>query len=240
MEPTFLDLKNPAEVLKEVFDSDEMVKSKFAAAFSAHTLEFAEAYSPAFNEFEKILNAGNSVVHAALVGGFMHGVMDDLLTSTKLLLTGKLSASGNLVRQATEGICMAIMTAHSGTLEIGKKEQVYWELVKNDDKAVSGNLSPKQLTKNLDRLGIESDGAAQLMETIEIHHAHSHAGPLAMANRMDLGPNGYLHFGGHFDPAKMEAYDLEFRQRIGLCKVAGNVSHHLLPRVTAIVRKTTG
>ncbi len=239
MAPTFIDLKNPANVVKEVFDSDESIKKKFSDAFSAQTLAFAEAFAPAYVGFESLLNAGNSVLQTELVAAFMHGVLDDLLISTKLLLTGKLSASGNLVRQATEGLCMTIMCSHVGTLEIGKKEQVYWQLVQADDEAVNGNLAPRQLVHNWERLGLLSDGATQLKETVDTHHAHSHAGRLAMANRMDLGANGYLHFGGHFDPEKSPAYDLELQQRTGLCKLALIVCQQLLPKVQAVVKNST-
>ena len=239
MKPNFIDLKKPASVVIEVFDSDEAVKKQFSDAFSAQALAFAEAFSPAYTDFEKLLEAGNSVLQTELVSAFMHGVLDDLLISTKLLLTGKLSASGNLVRQATEGLCMTIMCSHVGTLEIGKKEQVYWELIQADDEAASGNLAPRQLVRNWERLGLVSAGATQLKETVEMHHAHSHAGRLAMANRMDLGANGYLHFGGHFDPQKSQAYDLELQQQIGLCKLTTIVCQQLLPKVQEIVKNAT-
>lgn len=236
MAPAFIDLKNPANVVVEVFDSDDAVKKRFADVYSAQALAFAEAFAPAYVAFENLLGAGTSVVQTELVGAFMHGVLDDLLISTKLLLTGKLSASGNLVRQATEGLCMAIMCSHVGTLDIGKKEQIYWELVQAEDEAANGNLAPRQLVHNLERLGLVSAGATQLKETVDMHHAHSHAGRLAMANRMDLGANGYLHFGGHFDPEKAQAYDLELQQRTGLCKLAMIVSQQLLPKVQEVIK----
>ncbi|MFM0223093.1 hypothetical protein [Paraburkholderia dipogonis] len=44
----------------------------------------------------------------ALVAAFVFGVLDDLVVSTKLLLTGKLPAAGNLMRQVVEGVLVQI------------------------------------------------------------------------------------------------------------------------------------
>ncbi|KVC53561.1 hypothetical protein WI72_20820 [Burkholderia ubonensis] len=58
------------------------------------------------NEGGTTINRAGTV-RTALAVAFVFGVLDDLLTSTKLLVTGKLLASGNLMRQVVEGIAMA-------------------------------------------------------------------------------------------------------------------------------------
>ena len=87
-------------------------------------------------------------------------------------------------------------------------------MVANDSKSATGDLAARQFLKNWERLGLNLPGAEQLKEALAAHHEHSHAGRLALANRMDLGLDGRIYFGGHFDPAKLEAYGLEMKQRI--------------------------
>ena len=230
-----VDFSKPRDLIGELFDPDDGTKKQFNDRFSRQVIEFAERLSPGFARFEKLME-GQHGMQTALVCMFCHGVLDDLVISVKLLLTGKLSASGNLARQATEGICMAIMCAHADTLSIGKKEQIYWKLVEADDPAAEGHLASRQFVENWIRIDLNQAGAQQLKETIETHHGHSHAGRLAAANRMDLGPNGKLHIGGHFDIAKLETYELEFKQRMNICGSAIEALDALQPRINAILQ----
>lgn len=221
------DLSKPHDVVAEIFDPDESVRQSFQNAVAADALVFAETFAPAFKlfcEFQKECEEGTQ---RGLVGAFIHGVLDDCLTSVKLLLSGKLGASGNLARQAVEGICMALMTAHSGTLLFRDEECCYWQLVVKDDDRARGHRAPYQVVANAARLGLPEGAAAQLKENVEIHHAHSHAGRLAIAHRMDLAPGGKIYFGGHFDNDKLTGYKAELQQRVALCKWAVEVMKEL-------------
>lgn len=138
----------------------------------------------------------------------------------KLFVTGKLGASGNLVRQTLEGICMAILCSENKPLKFQKGEAVYWQLMEAEDERSEGNRAIYILEANYDKLGVLLEGAKQLKDTIKTYHQASHAGRLAIAYRIDLGPNagkaqGYI--GGHFDEAKVEGYAKELEQRIRLC-----------------------
>jgi hypothetical protein len=221
------------QVVAEVFDSDETVKRQFQENVAAQIVEFAQEFSPLFSAFENFQKDCSGSLQAALVAGLLHGVLDDSLIAVKLLVTGKLGPSGNLIRQAIEGICMAIMCAHVGTLSIGDKKQVYWKLIEADDKAAEGNLAAKQLLKNVDRLGLSSAGVEQIKMAVKAHHKHSHAGRLAMALRMDLGTPGQIYFGGHYDADKLEGYKAELGQIVSVTKWAGEVLHIVWPRIKA-------
>ena len=140
MKVPILDLSKPEVVIHELFDADENVREQFKQHFSSQIINFSEAISPAFSRFPNFSEDGKHCLQTALVCGFVHGVLDDLVTSVKLLLTGKLTASGNLFRQAIEGICMAVMCSHQSTLSIGDKECIYWDLVKLQAKEVEGCL----------------------------------------------------------------------------------------------------
>jgi hypothetical protein len=229
-----LDLSKPAVVIGELFDPDESVRELFRNRFSAQAISFSEAIAPAFARFQKFAEDGQCCVQSALVCGFVHGVLDDLVTSTKLLLSGKLSASGNLFRQSVEGICMAIMCSHQDTLSIGDRECSYWKLIEAGAQETEGHLAARQIAKNWDKLGLNREGAEQLKKNVANYHQHSHAGLLAMACRMDLGPNGLIHIGGHFDDAKVDGYEAELVQRIELAKLTVQTIDALWPSVRAI------
>lgn len=229
-----LDLSSPTVVLNELFDPDESVRKHFQNHFSSQAIEFSEAISPAFARFPEFSKEGQHCVQAALVCGFVHGVLDDLVTSMKLLLTGKLTASGNLFRQAIEGVCMAVMCAYQGSLSIEGKECIYWQMIENAAKEVEGNRAARQFVNNWDRLSLNLEGAKQLKDTLETYHQFSHAGILAMACRMELGSNGAIYIGGHFDEEKIESYEAEFRQRIELAKLTVQTIDAVWPKIRII------
>lgn len=234
METPVLDFSKPAVVIDELFDPDESVREQFKNRFSAQVISFSEAIAPAFARFQKFSEDGQCCAQGALCCGFVHGVLDDLVTSVKLLLTGKLTASGNLFRQAIEGMCMAIMCSHQDMLSIGDKECSYWKLVEAGAKEAEGHLAPKQLVKNWDRLGLTLQGAEQLKTNVASYNQHSHAGIMAMAYRMELAPNGAIYIGGHFDEAKVAGYETELIQRIELAKLTVQMIDSVWPNIRVL------
>lgn len=235
-----VDFSKPDAVIHELFDPDESVRAQFKNRFSKQAIEFSESIAPAFARFHKFSEDGQYCIQTALVCGFVHGVLDDTVTSIKLLLTGKVTAAGNLFRQAIEGVCMAIMCSHPGKLLIGEKECDYWALIANHAKEGEGHLAAKQLLKNWDRLGLNLEGAEQLKAALDLYNKHSHAGTVAMAYRMELGPNGVIYIGGHFDEAKIEGYATEFSQRVELAKLLVQVIDAVWPHIRAIGEKARG
>ncbi|MCA8059630.1 hypothetical protein [Burkholderia cepacia] len=111
MTPPLIDMTNPADVLHEVLDDDRAVKEQFAQALDGELRELAAALAACFAELPAINEAAHQAgtMRTALMAGFVFGVLDDVLTSTKLLVAGKLLASSNLMRQVIEGIAMAAL-----------------------------------------------------------------------------------------------------------------------------------
>lgn len=220
-------------VLNELFDPEAEIKQKIQEVASAQLLEFAEAFAPVFETFQNFAKDCELSQQAALTAGLIHGVIDDLLVSVKLLLMGNLSASGNLVRQATEGICMAMLCAHPGTILVLRKnrpqEVNYPKLLLASNEAIHGNKACAQLALNKERLDISSETVAQIKHAMSTHHSHSHAGFMAMVNRMDLSGASRIHYGGHFDPEKTGGYKAEIRQRTMICKWARETISRLWP-----------
>ena len=156
------DLSSAKGVLFEIFDPDQDIREKFQNAVAVDAQAFAEAFAPAFELFARFQHLAGRNVQRSLVIALVHGVLDDSLTSVKLLLSGKLSASGNLARQAAEGICMAIMTAHPFELNFKGGKFHYWKLIADKSSLGEGQKAPHQLLANAEAFGLAEGAAEQL------------------------------------------------------------------------------
>ncbi|WP_230945154.1 hypothetical protein [Burkholderia territorii] len=151
------------------------------------------------------------------------GVIDDLTVSTKLLTAGKLPASGNVMRQALEGLAMAILCSTDDLLVIDQPKDKrpvqarYWEKFMRGDSRVQGQHALCQLGWNAEKLGVNADGVKLLQRAQKFFHPFSHCGQLAIASRAALEHPGRFHIGGHFEEAKLSGYRIHLEQHIGLC-----------------------
>lgn len=236
MPPPTIDPTNPEALMRELFDEDRWVKDQFAAHLGAALPEFCEALAVCFGLITAINEAASRVESRrnALVAGFMFGVLDDLVVSTKLLLTGKLPASGNLMRQVIEGIAMSSLCSTDELLVIEMKKGQrpvharYWEKLWNDDTRVQGHRAVDQLGWNAVTLRLRDGAVEQLRRAKKHYGAFSHCGKLTIASRVSLDVVGQVHLGGHFDDAKIDAYRVELEGRINLCRVLPEFMRHLL------------
>ena len=226
--PSF-DLKKTENIVIEVFDDDRWVKDKFSEFLASEILRFSETLAPSFSLFES-LNQQAKTVQASLVAGFIHGVLDDLVISTKLLVSGKLMASGNVMRQVIEGICISIMCASDKLLEIHGEKLMYWQCMEANDPRVMGHKAVRQVGKNRETLGVEQDSIERIKKAKEHYDQFSHPGLIGIASRVSMGEVGPIFVGGSFDEAKLDAYRVEIRERIGLCGVLPDLIQTLIKK----------
>ncbi|MBN3815854.1 hypothetical protein G3N57_04195 [Paraburkholderia sp. Se-20369] len=163
-------------------------------------------------------------MRTALVAGFVFGVLDDVLTSTKLLVAGKLLPAGNLMRQVVEGIAMAALCSTDELLIIETKKSgpvtaCYWKKLAAGHERTQGYLAIGQLSLNAAKLGFTADAVTRLKAAKQHYNGFSHAGTFSIAGRVALHEPGVAFVGGHFDEAKLDGYRAELRERIGLCRV---------------------
>ncbi|TAM51232.1 MAG: hypothetical protein EPN57_18450 [Paraburkholderia sp.] len=246
--PPTIDPTNPEALLRELFDDDRWVKDQFAAHLSEPLIALCEALAACFRLQTQINEAADRVEtrRNALVGGFTFGVLDDLVTATKLLLTGKLPAAGNLMRQVVEGIAMSILCSTDELLVIemnknqGAVRARYWEKLWADDRRTEGVRAVQQLEWNAGTLGVAAAAIEQLRRAKKHYNAFSHCGKVTIASRVSLKEVGKVYMGGHFDPAKLEAYRVELDSRIGLCRVLPQFMERMLASITAPVLDAAG
>lgn len=228
-----VDLTKPECIVLEIFDDDKWVKDRFSAQFSAELLEFAEAIAGAFKrypELESLIQGHDE--QALYVHAFVHGIFDDLITSTKLLVTGKMIASGNLMRQTLEGIAIAILCSYRGLLLIpdnkSKKQQTipvkYWELVKANDRRVVANKSLAHLNLNYSSLGVAVGAIDEFKRAIKIYNLASHPSLFSLVARINATEKEVMQFvGGVFNDEMIPVYRHEIVSRTNLCKILPSV-----------------
>ena len=222
MQAPKLDLTKAPDVVQEIFEDDHWIKDEFAVRLSPEILQFAEALAACFTLFPDLDALSEADEQAAYVAGFVHGILDDLLTSAKLLVSGKVIASGNLMRQAIEGVGVTLLCATRELIYVQKRKQVirikYWDRIKAGDKIVQAHQSLAQLMMNSDALRLSKVGVKDLIEHRNFYHQFSHPSRMALASRMALGEAGVIYAGGSFDEAKIEAYKKELVGRTNFCR----------------------
>ncbi|WP_186087653.1 hypothetical protein [Burkholderia gladioli] len=234
--PPDLDLSQPDTLRRELLDDDRTVRDEFAAALADELAHLVDALAPCFARLPALHAAlgAASTTRNGLVAAFMFGVLDDLVVSTKLLLSGKAAAAGNLMRQVVEGIAISALCATDELLVIERKKQTglirarYWEKLEEGDSRTEGHRAVEQLDWNAATLGFALSAVQQLRQAKKHYNAFSHCGMLTIAGRVALEIPGQLYVGGHFDPAKLHAYRSELGSRTQLCQVLPEFMTHLI------------
>lgn len=240
--PPPLNLSNPKAVVTEIFDDDNWVKEEFTKHCSNELLKFAEVVAESFKSYLKIQALVQSDEQALYVAAFIHGILDDLITSTKLLVTGKMIPSGNLMRQALEGVAVAILCSYRGLLLIphGDRKQKasipikYWERVKDNDKRVDSNKAFAHLVMNRVTLQVNQDAIDELKKAVKIYHSFSHPGTMSIVLRVaETGDEVKQFIGGTFNETMLPMYKSEIEQRTELCRVLPNLIELLITQLNA-------
>lgn len=237
MNPENVDLTSVPNLIKELFDNDEWVKKRFNDVFANEVMELAEVLSQCFARLpwlgSEVKDERGHITH-----GFVFGVLDDLVTSTKLLLSGKQFASGNLLRQAIEGIAVAILCAHDGEIEVFDKKTkqkikvIYWKALVDKDSRVQSHKAIDHLENNLATLDVNEDALDQLRSGRRWGHQFSHPNLLGNAMRITLS-TGQAFIGGAYDDAKEDAYRNALEHRIGFAKILPGAMDVLAHRLGA-------
>lgn len=237
MPPPKIDPTHPEAIMRELFDNDAWVKDQFATYQGEPLLELCEALAGCFRLMGE-LNAAAKAAEAmrtALVAAFVFGVLDDLVTSTKLLLTGKFPASGNLMRQVVEGIAISILCSAERPLVVREKTKtkpavraLYWQRMNDGDPITRGHLALGQLAWNAAALGLAAEAVRCLQDAKDYYNTFSHCGTATLSNRVSLEGVGLFHLGGNFDEAKLASYRAELESRLNLCRVLPSFIRHML------------
>jgi hypothetical protein len=234
------DLTDPQTVLRTLLDDDRAVRDALERALEPELNALATALAACFARWKSIRQAAaaRSELRTDLMSGFAYGALDDLIVSVKLLLAGKAAASGNIARQAVEGLAMAVLCSTDQELIIqarpkqGDVRGCYWQrLADPDDRLVEGQRAVQQLSWNADVLRLHAPWIERLSEAQKTFSAVSHAGPLAISLRTNFEVPGLVSFGAHFDAEKLGWYRAGMRLRTLIARDLASVMPFLLAAV---------
>lgn len=241
--PPNIDPADPKALMQELFGGERWAKDRFAEHLGKPILDLCEVLAVCFRQMGPLNNAANraNARRTALVAAFVFGVLDDLVISTKLLLTGKLPAAGNLMRQVVEGIAMSFLCSTDDLLVIQTKPNQppvtahYWQKVWDEDERTQGHRAVGQLGLNADKLGVAAGAVEQLRRARKYYNGFSHCGTTTITNRVPLEEVGVFHLGGLFDVAKLDVYLAELNRRITLCRMLPEFMQHMTATMTPAV-----
>lgn len=234
MPEPFIDPSDSVALLKEFDDDDRHVKEDFKKHLKEEFGVLAIALAKAWKVTPKLDAVANNAmdVQSAITAVIIHGVLDDILLSAKLFMSGKQIPSGHMMRQAAEGLSFAIMCASSRPLEVlqkkvGKqKTQVtYWRLFVASDDRVQGHLAYNQLKQNQAALGLTNPSLAQFKDMKDHFNKMSHSGLLSMAFKQKRNSKAQNSIG--FDMDKLEAYKNDLGTRLRFIRVLPGVIDHI-------------
>ncbi|KWK50028.1 hypothetical protein WT81_11230 [Burkholderia stagnalis] len=193
-----IDFTQPGNVKHELLDPDQNVRDDYARHLDPELDLLAQALAAAFEAFPAILEVAARIPtpRTGMVAGFAFGVIDDIVVATKLLLAGKGPASGNTIRQAIEGVAMAVLCSTDMPLILQKKAgkatpriACYWQKLDQGDPATQGHHALKQLDWNARTLQVSADAIQSLRKAQQHYHQFSHCGPVTIGLRHMLdGP----------------------------------------------------
>ena len=193
------------------------MKDQFAKHLSPDIVLFAERLSDCFRTYLQLDAIAPGNEQATYVTGFVHGILDDLLVSVKLLVTGKLTAAGNLMRQALEGVAVATLCSARCTITLRTRKRTiqvnYFQLLKARSPELEASKAVDHLDLNCATLGIKAQFVEQLRAARRVYHPFSHPTMLSIACRVGLGDMSTIYVGGHFDESKIDVYKTEIKRR---------------------------
>lgn len=221
---------------------DAAVRRCFIEALAPQLDNMVDALVACFKWVQPVMNAAAVVrtERTDLLKLFALGGIDDLVVSTKLLLSGKHAASGNVARQAIEGAAMAMLCSTTQPLVIqqdrkkGAIRALYWREVLKEDQRVQGQHAVRQLGWNVELLGTPRIWFEGLAAGQKHFNRLSHASIDTVASRTtfhELG-RGTIEMGGHFDSKKASLYSGELSYRINLCRQLTLFMEHFLITMT--------
>ncbi|MFA6012908.1 MAG: hypothetical protein WC799_23170 [Desulfobacteraceae bacterium] len=225
---------NPRKVedlIKELTSPNISDLEKFSEAFPEEILEFSEIFSKTYIKYielerivERSSNDTQGVSQENCVLFFTLQFIQNLFSSTKLLLSGYQLASGNLLRQVIEGMAITILCSLKCNIKrkVNNKKFIefnYYRDFKADKEYARSHKAVSLLSINKDISGVTEYGE-QIIKLFKDHgNQYSHPNfrnTLLLIPKESFGNK--MFFGNYFDPERIQDYKDELFIRIILCE----------------------
>lgn len=202
-----------AMIQTEVLSGETEASRQFLLQFRSEIDECNSRLAAAFVLWQELDRFVERNERLAYHSAFSYYAIDQLAISLQLLIKGHVVSAGNLARQSIEAIAMMLLCA----------ECVPQYLLRFIEDHFNAKDALTHLKRNQKKLKIENAVIGFLQRSYQHFHQYSHATKLSLAEVISLEEEGRLFFGAAFDPGKVAGYRKEFRNRISLAVLLGEL-----------------
>lgn len=207
-----------AEVKEEILSDHAEVREQFLSHFKQDALNIADAIEVMHIKLQAFDKTIDGHRQKALIECIYYNIINNVYVATRLLLTGFLIPSGNLMRQAIESLCLSIICSRGDLdyLENILKRKLYTF------------KATKIVLDDSGQFGVKAGGAKALKKHREHYHESSHPSLFAISSQFDFSKEGVYQIGPFFDESKMKAYQWELKNILNFLQILPNAFDGLL------------
>ena len=169
------------------------------------------------------------------VAFFTYLILDNLFTSTKLILLGFQTASGNLMRQVVEGIAVVILCSLQEDIKINTEGNVikrhYFKSLLKKKYYTEPQKAISTLELNKENIYLSEYGLELLRLVKNYYSLYSHPTVWSTRSFISNGKPVRFSIGGGFDDGKIQEYKDELKSRVALCDTLPEFIDGLIQRV---------
>jgi len=217
-----IDVTNSGSLVSALFENHSEDMDRFSKEYSSEALEFCKGIALCFRKHNLFTLINNPSDRSKHVAAHVYVVINNIYSSMRLLMIEHVVPSGNMYRQSIEAMCMSILLAHEGSIEItakkNKKKKIdFFEKYIGNKAEAQPSKAMGHLKRNFDSLKVREDSVQRLSDSLKFRHNFSHCSKLAIALSQSGGsePKWLLGGGiGHEDNELMGVMSKEVQVNI--------------------------
>jgi hypothetical protein len=198
-------------IYSELTVMDQDVAASFIHRYRQDAEQFAELMAQATLAWSELAKSIELHDNAVFVVNIAYCAITLHIQSLKLFLSGHIVAAGNLSRQVIEAVAMSLLCS-GHTLDVLNRFVADRYSTKN---------AVRDVLRHWEVLGLRKDALIVLSEAEAAYHLFSHLSKMTIGSVTSFAQNT-LYVGASYDEAKLDAYDNEVRNKVGLAKVFPN------------------
>jgi hypothetical protein len=234
--------EKPEDIIKELTNPNYEEIDAFSSNFPHEIYQFGESFSKVYKKFLELWRFTDykdkkeeGVSQKDYVTFLTYLILDNLFTSTKLILLGFQTASGNLMRQVVEGIAVVILCSLQENIKIDTEgnviERQYFKSLLGKKYYTEPQKAISTLELNKENINITEYGLKLLGLVKNYYSLYSHPTVWSTRSYISNGKPGKLYIGGGFDDGKIQEYKNELKSRVALCDKLPKLIDGLIKKV---------
>jgi hypothetical protein len=202
-----------AAIENEVVGYDEETKKQYLKQFEREITDFLDRISLAYVRWQEFDAQIGDNSQKAFVSAYLFNVINNLVVSMRLLISGFYVAGGNLVRHAIESCGAAILCSRCD----------YPFCARIQSNRYSIHRALHHVRRNSTSLAVNRDSLAHLVQARDFYDAYSHATAMSLSTTMAFDDEGKACLGAYFDEGKIAGYEKEFGTRLNMALIIPNL-----------------